>query len=206
MSDTEHARPQIDTDSPGPPDTSSTVVNPPLDAPKDSRARHASPNPPVNPTLQGPLMDPREESPDIVYLFSGRARTISPDMTVVVPRPPTRVVTPGRPVINATTNVPAVAAVFAPNHRRMAPAAAPPPPTPAQDSIGLEAYFLMAQIREEDLDTCEHIVKHKITHWTYFRLSTEQELCQLGFAAGPARLLCLAVPRALAWTGVRDDA
>jgi hypothetical protein len=69
------------------------------------------------------------------------------------------------------------------------------------DRITMEDFLNIARIGLADLETRHLIEHHKISHWSYFRLSTEQQLHNLGFNAGPARLLCLGVPRALLRAG-----
>ncbi|PLW46499.1 hypothetical protein PCASD_06318 [Puccinia coronata f. sp. avenae] len=71
--------------------------------------------------------------------------------------------------------------------------------------ITMEEYLTLACIGAGNLDTRDLIELHKISHWSYFRLSTEEQLRNLGFDAGPARLLCLGVPRALFGAGAVDQ-
>ena len=60
----------------------------------------------------------------------------------------------------------------------------------------MNQFLRLAFIGEDDSDTREHIAQVKISHWSYFTLSTEEGLRALGFAEGPARLLCLSVAKA----------
>jgi hypothetical protein len=62
----------------------------------------------------------------------------------------------------------------------------------------MDEFLTLSWIAQEDMDTRELIKQRKIHHWTYFTLSDEQQLRDLGFEEGPARLLCLGVARAQA--------
>jgi hypothetical protein len=68
----------------------------------------------------------------------------------------------------------------------------------------MNPYLDLAHIDDDDSHTRGILLRHRITHWTYFTLSTEEALRKLGFDEGPARLLCLAIPKAQSNTNFSD--
>ena len=62
--------------------------------------------------------------------------------------------------------------------------------------INMERFLALAHVDTNDEETRRLLQSLKITHWSYFTLSTEADLRALGFAEGPARLLCMAVGKA----------
>ncbi|KAI9605531.1 hypothetical protein KEM48_002150 [Puccinia striiformis f. sp. tritici PST-130] len=74
----------------------------------------------------------------------------------------------------------------------------PPAMGPAShhlELVELETYLWMAHIEPDDHATRERLRANGITHWTFFRRSSEEELTQLGFPLGICRLLCEGVGR-----------
>ncbi|KAA1097808.1 hypothetical protein PGT21_020774 [Puccinia graminis f. sp. tritici] len=69
------------------------------------------------------------------------------------------------------------------------------PPRRDMDEISMENYLVVAKIPKEDMRTRERLIDHGITHWSFFRSCDEDELKELGFLPGVARLLWEGVPR-----------
>ncbi|KAA1128708.1 hypothetical protein PGTUg99_027294 [Puccinia graminis f. sp. tritici] len=70
-----------------------------------------------------------------------------------------------------------------------------PPASAALEKHHMETYLRVSHIAHDDQLTRARLVLHGITHWTFFRSSSEPELTQLGFPLGVARLLCEGVGR-----------
>ncbi|WAQ91112.1 hypothetical protein PtA15_13A513 [Puccinia triticina] len=69
------------------------------------------------------------------------------------------------------------------------------PPRRDMDQMSMKTFLWVANISDDDLETCKLLKKHQITHWSFFRSSDEDDLVSLGFAVGPARSLWEGVPR-----------
>ncbi|KAA1096630.1 hypothetical protein PGT21_023365 [Puccinia graminis f. sp. tritici] len=70
-----------------------------------------------------------------------------------------------------------------------------PPASAALEKHHMETYLRVSHIAQDDQSTRARLLLHGITHWTFFRSSSEPELTQLGFPLGVARLLCEGVGR-----------
>ncbi|EFP83786.2 uncharacterized protein PGTG_09499 [Puccinia graminis f. sp. tritici CRL 75-36-700-3] len=70
-----------------------------------------------------------------------------------------------------------------------------PPASAALEKHHMETYLRVSHIGQDDQLTRARLLLHGITHWTFFRSSSEPELTQLGFPLGIARLLCEGVGR-----------
>ncbi|KAA1064565.1 hypothetical protein PGT21_008086 [Puccinia graminis f. sp. tritici] len=69
------------------------------------------------------------------------------------------------------------------------------PEPPAMESVNMETYLRVSHVEDTDQATRRRLRANGITHWTFFRRSSEDELVNLGFPLGIARLLCEGVPR-----------
>ncbi|KAA1116003.1 hypothetical protein PGTUg99_032142 [Puccinia graminis f. sp. tritici] len=70
-----------------------------------------------------------------------------------------------------------------------------PPPRRDMDEITMDTYLRVAKVPDDDRRTRERLADHGITHWSFFRRCDEDDLKDLGFTAGVARLLWEGVPR-----------
>ncbi|PLW58736.1 hypothetical protein PCANC_00402 [Puccinia coronata f. sp. avenae] len=87
------------------------------------------------------------------------------------------------------TVIPPAEVIVAPAHNATAS---------TSDTLTMEQFLALSWIDHDDANTRQLISRRMISHWTYFTLSTEQQLRDLGFEEGPARLLCLGAIRAQA--------
>jgi hypothetical protein len=55
----------------------------------------------------------------------------------------------------------------------------------------MEEFLHLSHIHPDDTRTRALLLRLKITHWVYFKYSTEDSLRRLGFIEGPARFLSL---------------
>ncbi|PLW26457.1 hypothetical protein PCANC_26761 [Puccinia coronata f. sp. avenae] len=148
---------------------------------------------------RGPSADIMILVPAVPVVHLGNSRTPLPDIMVMVPSPTVQrelsvqIIRRG-PIFDNTkapANRPAPPTQPAPDPNVLAP----PPPG---DLLTMDEFLTLLWIAQEDMDTRELIKQRKIHHWTYFTLSDEQQLRDLGFEEGPACLLCLGVARAQA--------
>ncbi|EFP89230.1 uncharacterized protein PGTG_15071 [Puccinia graminis f. sp. tritici CRL 75-36-700-3] len=110
---------------------------------------------------------------------------------------------PGRPVKQAKNQAPAdneneIEVIQGPTragHDRHADRQPLGPEAPVMEAVDMDTYLTVAHIEETNQATRRRLRSNGITHWTFFRRSTENELVRLGFPLGVARLLCEGVPR-----------
>ncbi|EFP74240.2 uncharacterized protein PGTG_00196 [Puccinia graminis f. sp. tritici CRL 75-36-700-3] len=69
------------------------------------------------------------------------------------------------------------------------------PESAAMEAVDMETYLRVSHIEDADQATRRRLRANGITHWTFFRRSSEAELVNLGFPLGITRLLCEGVPR-----------
>ncbi|KNZ59950.1 hypothetical protein VP01_1639g17 [Puccinia sorghi] len=55
-------------------------------------------------------------------------------------------------------------------------------------------FLRVFHIPRNNNQTQSHLIFHGITHWIFFRSSTEQSMLDLGFKVGVACLLCKGIP------------
>jgi hypothetical protein len=107
--------------------------------------------------------------PAVPVVHLGNGQTPSPEIMVMIPSP---------------TNQRALSVPVLPRD----PVAAPNPPAVEPinaeapvETMSMDEFLTLSWIAKEDTDTRELIKRRKIHHWSYFTLSTEQQLRDLGF-------------------------
>ncbi|PLW09259.1 hypothetical protein PCANC_20858 [Puccinia coronata f. sp. avenae] len=159
-----------------------------------------------SPAARARVRQARIHSPEIMFLIPavpvvhlGNGRTPSPDIMVYIPSPTNEraqpaVALPQAQIIEITdgpntpaTGIPPAEVIVAPAHNATAR---------TSDTLTMEQFLTLSWIDKDDANTRQLISRRMISHWTYFTLSTEQQLRDLGFEEGPARLLCLGAIRA----------
>jgi hypothetical protein len=158
------------------------------------------------PAVRGRIPQARITLPEVMILIPavpvvhlGNGRTPTPEIMVYIPSPTTQrarrvLALPQAEIIDLTDQPDTPAAVIPPADVIFAPAQDGPATT--SNALTMEQFLMLSWIDKDDADTRQIISRRMITHWTYFSLSTEQQLRDLGFEEGPARLLCLGVIRA----------
>ncbi|PLW21323.1 hypothetical protein PCANC_05072 [Puccinia coronata f. sp. avenae] len=126
--------------------------------------------------------------PAVPVVHLGNGRTPSPKIMLMIPSPTNQ-------RANPATNTPR-AAIIDLNHAPVVPAKPAQHPDISRNPMTMEEFLTLSWIPQADTNTRELIERRKIWHWTYFSLSNEQQLRELGFEEGPARLLCLGAARA----------